>query len=111
MAPEEVTSMIEALAAGSERPAETIRALGERSQMMSLAGDILRDKALGVIVSSATAVDSDGQPVSLDLTTEDEVPAAFEVEGEVVEAGVVGIEPEVVEAEVVEAEIVSIEES
>jgi hypothetical protein len=107
VAPEEVAGLIEALASRSERPDDLVRAFSEPSRMMSLASDILRDKALGVIVSSAVAVDAAGQPVSLDLTTEEGIPIEGEVEGEVVEAGL--IEPE--GAQVVEAEIVSAEES
>jgi trigger factor len=107
VAPEEVVRLVEALASGSERPDDVMRALSEPSRLMSLTGDILRDKALGVIVSSAAAVDSAGQPVSLDLTMDDEITVAGEVEGEVVQAALVEAE----QPEVVEAEIVSVEES
>jgi trigger factor len=105
VAPEEVAALGEALATRSERPQEVLEALRDPSRLMSLASDILRDKALGVIVSSAAAVDAAGRPVSLDLTTEEEIPVEEEVEGEVVEAELVEMEgPQVVEAEIVSPE-------
>jgi trigger factor len=105
VAPEEVAALGEALATRSERPQEVLEALRDPSRLMSLASDILRDKALGVIVSSAAAVDAAGRPVSLDLTTEEEIRVAEEVEGEVVEAELVQMEgPQVVEAEIVRPE-------
>jgi trigger factor len=108
VSPDEVASVVEAVASRSDRPEEVLRALREPSRMMSLAGDILRDKALGVIVSSASAVDAAGQPVVLDLPAEEETPMGGEVEAAVVEAEVVAVPDGPL---VVEAEIVTVEES
>jgi orotate phosphoribosyltransferase len=76
---------------------------------LSLAGDILRNKALEVIVANSTAVDRDGNQV--DLEPEDvEVEALIEVdesqettEQETVEV----VEGEILAEEVVTAEVVA----
>jgi trigger factor len=91
----ELDQAIEALAAASRRPDDVRRALREGPGGKSLAGDILRNKALAAIVAGAIPVDEQGNEV--DLTIEEEPPV---VEAEVVEA----------EAGVVEAEVVAEEE-
>jgi hypothetical protein len=62
---------------------------------LAVAGDILRNRALDAILSSAKPVDEEGNPVELILTVDQDVT----VEAEVVEAEPVG--------DLVEAEIVS----
>jgi trigger factor len=97
VSPDEVGMMIEVLARQSERPDEFRKAMVRSGRSLSLAGDILRNKALEVIVANAVAVDADGHEVDL-LPGDTEVDA--QAEGQVVEA-------QVVEAQVVEAEIVT----
>jgi trigger factor len=104
--PEELAGTIDAVARSSEKPKEVYEAFSKSSRALSLAGDILRNKALDAIISFARPVDSDGDPIDLgpkDQGIEEgwlsELSEVEEVEAEVVEA-------EVVEAGVVEAEIV-----
>jgi trigger factor len=63
---EELEAAIVALSAQSEQDAEEVKAaLVESGQIEALAGDILRRKALDLVLSEATAVDDDGNPVDL----------------------------------------------
>lgn len=73
---EDVTQALQSLAARSGDPVAYLKAFGESGQELALASDILRNRALEVILSNASPVDEDGQPVDLSL----KVP---EVEGEV----------------------------
>ena len=117
--PQELASTIEALAGGSERSDEVRRAFQDQARVLSLAGDILRNKAMEAVVAAARAVDGDGNPVDLALAETalgpEEIGGEVEahmfedhsLEGEMVDA----IEGQIVatdevEAEVVEAEIV-----
>lgn len=91
-----------ALARETERqidPAVFREALRGSSEEKTITADILRNKALERIISSARPVDEDGNEV--DLTLPDPEP----FEGEVVEGEVVA--GDVVEGEVVEGEILS----
>jgi trigger factor len=101
--PEEVSSVIQGLAARSGDPVAYLRAFRQSGQELALASDILRNRALEAILLAANPVDEDGNPVDLKLSVEEfdaEVVDAEPVEGEVVEGEVV--EGEV--AEVVEEE-------
>lgn len=107
--PDEVGMMIEILARQSERPDEFRKAMVKSGRSLSLAGDILRNKALEVIVANSVAVDRDGNQV--DLEPEDaEVEALIEV-GEAQQATeqetVQVVEGEVSAEEVVMAEVVA----
>lgn len=73
---EDVAQALQSLAARSGDPVAYLKAFGESGQELALASDILRNRALEVILSNASPVDEDGQPVDLSL----KVP---EVEGEV----------------------------
>jgi O-acetyl-ADP-ribose deacetylase (regulator of RNase III) len=53
---------------------------------LAVAGDILRNRALDVILSAASPVDEDGNPVDLKFNVR-------EVEAEIVEAEIVEAEP------------------
>jgi hypothetical protein len=73
---------------------------------LTVVGDILRNKALEVVVAAARAVDKDGNPVDLDLRDPGIGAdiASDEVEAQVVDAE--EFEAEEFEAEVVDAEII-----
>jgi trigger factor len=90
--PEEVSSVIQGLAARSGDPVAYLQAFRQSGRELALAGDILRNRALDAILSTANPVDEEGNPVELRLDV-------TEVEAEVVEA-------EPVEG-VVEGEVVS----
>ena len=92
---EDMTEAIQALAAQSEDPVAYLNAFRESGQELALASDILRNRALDIIMSNAKPVDEDGNEIDLSL----EVP---EVEAELVD--------DAVEAEVVSAEILEEEE-
>jgi trigger factor len=106
VAPEELSATIELLARSSEQPDQVRRALSERSRALTVVGDILRNKALEVVVAAARAVDKDGNPVDLDLRDPGIGAdiASDEVEAQVVDAE--EFEAEEFEAEVVDAEII-----
>jgi trigger factor len=90
--PEEVSSVIQSLAARSDDPVAYLQAFRQSGRELAVAGDILRNRALDAILSSAKPVDEDGNPVDLRSNV-------TEVEAEVVEA-------EPVEG-VIEGEVVS----
>jgi len=94
---EELDQVIDAAAAQSEQPDQMRELFKDGLREKSLVGDILRNKAFEAIVTGATPVDDEGNPVDLEIAEPEGV-----VEGDVVEA-----EPGVVEAEVVEAEVVA----
>jgi trigger factor len=93
---EDLSSAIQSLAARSGDPVRYITAFREAGQELALASDILRNRALDVILANASPVDADGN--TLDLTVE-----APEVVGEVIAEDDIEIEGEVV-ATVVEEE-------
>ena len=70
---------------------------------MSLASDILRNKALEAVIAGVKAVDEEGNPVELGTVIAEEVVEAVPLEEDwpVRENG---IEDDVVEAEIVEQE-------
>jgi hypothetical protein len=84
---------------------------------LSLAGDILRNKAMEAVVTAARAVDSEGNPVELprlesmiepsDEFEDDEGFEADLVEGETLEAQ---LEAHIEEAHVYEAEVLDEED-
>jgi trigger factor len=88
--PEDMSSVIQSFAAQSGDPVAYIRAFQQSGQELALASDILRNRAMDAILSSAQPVDENGEPVDLKLQVN-------EVDAEVVEAEV--------EAEMVEGEI------
>jgi trigger factor len=63
--PEEVTSEIQALAAMSKEPEQFMQAMADGARALSLAGDILRNKALEAAIAGAKTVDAEGNPVEL----------------------------------------------
>jgi trigger factor len=93
--PEEVSSVIQSLAARSDDPVAYLQAFRQSGRELAVAGDILRNRALDAILSSANPVDEEGNPVDLQLNV-------TEVEAEVVEAEPIG-DPDraIVEGEVV----------
>ncbi len=76
--PEDLSSALQALAARSEDPVRYLEAFQRSGQELALASDILRNRALDAILTSANPVDEDGNPV--DLTA-----SVREVEAEIVE--------------------------
>ncbi len=91
----DLSNALQGLAAESGDPVEYLKAFRESGQELALASDILRNRALDAILTNATPVDEDGDPVDLSL----QVP---EVEAEVVD-------DETVEAEIVTTEVVAAE--
>lgn len=104
---QEVAAVIEGLARRSERPDEFRKAFLASGRSLSLAGDILRNKALELIVAGASAVDASGNPVDLTIEDFDDLAEGDLAEGEVGRETSEEIEAEIVEAEVVEGEIPS----
>ena len=92
---EDLSNALQALAAQSGDPVEYLKTFRESGQELALASDILRNRALDAILTNATPVDEEGNPVDLSL----KIP---EVEAEVVD-------DETVEAEIVTAEVVAAE--
>jgi trigger factor len=120
VSPEELSVAVEAIALQSDKPDSIRKALRQGPQEKSLVGDILRNKALALIVEGATPVDEAGNPVDLDVEEggasadgDEVVPAGVpmdEAEGGLIEAGIVEtgiVETGIVEAEIVEAEVVA----
>lgn len=91
---EDMTEALQALASQSDDPAAYLKALRESGQELAVASDILRNRALEVILANATPVDEDGNEIELRLETP-------EVEAEVID--------DAVEAEVVDAEVAAVE--
>ena len=89
---EDMSTALQGLAARSEDPVAYLKAFRESGQELALASDILRNRALDVILSNAQPVDEDGNPVDLSV-------GISEVEAEVLDD-----EKDVVYAEVVEEE-------
>jgi trigger factor len=103
---DEVEAMLGDIARRTESPDAFLKAVRGTPQELSLRDDMLRDKALEVILDHATAVDPEGNEIDLDsVLAESEVGEV--VEGEVVEGEVV--EGEIVEAEPVEGEVAGVE--
>jgi len=97
----EVDNVLHAAAAQSEDPMGFLRSIRGTPQELVLRGDMLRDKALKLILDTATPVDSEGNTIDLPLSEpDDDVPSGEVVEGEVVEG-------EVLEGEVVAGQVVS----
>lgn len=94
--PEEVSSVIQGLAARSDDPVAYLQAFRQSGRELAVAGDILRNRALDAILSAAKPVDEEGNPVDLRLEVS-------EVEAEIVEAEPVG-DPT---GSIVEGEVVS----
>lgn len=102
----EIDQLLHAAAAQSEDPMGFLKAVRGTPQEVSLRSDMLRDKALKLILDHATPVDADGNVIEIDLGVDEggESPAGPAGESEVVEGEVV--EGEVVEGEVVMGEVV-----
>ncbi|MFP3915297.1 MAG: trigger factor [Actinomycetota bacterium] len=96
---EEVDALLHQAASQAEDPMTFLKNVRGTPQELALRGDMLRDKALKLIIDHATPVDPDGNVIDLDFDDEEE-PVGEVVEGEVVEG-------EVVEGEVVEGEVPS----
>lgn len=75
---EDMGNALQALAARSEDPAAYVQAFQDSGQGLALASDILRNRALEAILSSANPVDEDGNPVDLSLQVN-------EVEAEIID--------------------------
>jgi len=82
---DELDDVIVNLAASSEQDEEAVReALVESGQVVALAGDILRRKALDHILEQASPVDGEGEPVDLTppgLDDDEEEPTEDELDG------------------------------
>lgn len=89
---DDISSALQALAARSGDPVRYIQAFKQAGQELALAGDILRNRALDVILANASPVDEDGNP--LDLTIEAPEVVGEVVSDEVVEGEVVALEEE-----------------
>ena len=76
--PEELSAALQSLAAQSEDPVAYLRAIRESGQELAVASDILRNRALGAILSNTNPVDEDGNPVDLSLNVN-------EVEAEIID--------------------------
>lgn len=76
---EDLANVLQTLAAQSGDPIAYLKAFKESGRELALASDIVRNRALDAILSNATAVDEDGNPVDLSLQVN-------EVEAEVLEA-------------------------
>ncbi|MGH8924172.1 MAG: trigger factor [Acidimicrobiia bacterium] len=91
--PEELTAEINALATMSDDPEGVIKAMTEGARALSMAGDILRNKALAAVLGGAKTVDAEGNPVELGTEM-----------AEIAEVEALPLEEEVVEAEIVAEE-------
>jgi trigger factor len=69
---EELAAVVDGIAAQSDDPEAVRRALRDGAGEKSVVGDILRNRALGVILAGATPVDEDGNPVDLEIEALDE---------------------------------------
>jgi trigger factor len=77
VAPEELDEVIVALAGQAERDVEEYRAeFAESVQEKAVMGDILKRKALDVLLESAVPVDEDGNKIDLSAPEEDEEETA-----------------------------------
>jgi hypothetical protein len=94
----EVDRVLHSIAGQSEDPLGFLKAVRGSPQELSLRSDMLRDKAIELIIDNATAVDSDGNEITLDLPGSQNGPDDEVLEGEVVTGEVEG---EVVTGEVV----------
>src|SRR5690606_16461457 len=105
----EVDAVLHGIATQTDDPMGFLRSIRGTPQELAVRADILRDKALKLIIDNATPVDSDGNPLELDLgdeadtVTDGEVVAGEVVEGEVVAGDVVA--GEIVAGEIVDDEI------
>ena len=101
---DELEAVLDRVARQTDDPEGFLRSIRGTPQELAVRADILRDKALKLIIDNATPVDPDG---NVDLDLDDEVEAATEgevVAGDVVEGGVVVAD--VVEGEIVEGEVI-----
>jgi len=102
---DDISKVVQAYGAQTEDPVRYLQAFQQSGQELAVASDILRNKALDAILSHASPVDEDGNPV---LLRPEESLEESAVEAEVVEAEIVAAEEaagvEVVEAEVLEEE-------
>jgi trigger factor len=87
LSPDDLTNALRALAAQSEDPVAYLKAFRESGQELALASDILRNRALEAILSNATPVDEEGNPVDLSVNVN-------EVEAELIDEDVVSAEEE-----------------
>lgn len=84
---QDMSVALQHLASQSGDPVAYLKAFQQSGQELALASDILRNRAMDAILSSAIPVDEDGSPVDLQLevnTVEAEIVEAEPVEGEVV---------------------------
>jgi trigger factor len=92
--PEEISSVIQSLAARSEDPVAYLQAFRQSGRELAVAGDILRNRALDAILTAAKPVDGEGNPIDLRLNV-------AEVEAEVVAEPVEDPIGAIVEGEVI----------
>jgi trigger factor len=88
--PEEISSVIQSLAARSEDPVAYLQAFRQSGRELAVAGDILRNRALDAILTAAKPVDEEGNPVDLRLTVDEDVTVEAEIVAEPVEEVVEG---------------------
>jgi trigger factor len=88
--PEEISSVIQSLAARSEDPVAYLQAFRQSGRELAVAGDILRNRALDAILTAAKPVDEAGNPVDLRLTVDEDVTVEAEIVAEPVEEVVEG---------------------
>jgi trigger factor len=70
---EDLSAVVQAMAVRSGDPVAYLRELRGSRRELALASDILRNRALDVILSNARPVDEDGNPVDLTLKASDEL--------------------------------------
>lgn len=75
---DDLSNALSAMASRAEDPVAFLKAFQQSGQELALASDILRNRALDVILSNANPVDEDGNPVDLSLQVN-------EVEAEIVD--------------------------
>lgn len=93
----EVDSVLHSAASQSGDAMAFLEAFRGTPQELALRGDMLRNKALELIIENATPVDPDGNVIELPTEDEEEVVAGEVVEGEIIEG-------EIVEGEIVPEE-------
>ncbi len=98
----EVDALLHSAASETEDPMGFLRAIRGTPQELSLRSDMLRDKALKLILDNTTPVDPDGNVIEVSVEADD-VVAGEVIAGEVVDDEI--STDEVIEGEVVEGEV------
>ena len=90
---DDLSNALSSMAARAEDPVAFLTAFQQSGQELALASDILRNRALDVILSNANPVDEDGNQVDLSLKV-DEVEAEIVDESETDDEDLVKAEEE-----------------